>query len=269
MKLNITTDFTKFPKAVSVVHAGEAGDTVPFDIAVLPHDERHLRRRAIGLQHGDRILVDLPKPVVLDNGDRLVLEDGRHVEIIAAEEEVYDIRARDAVHLAELAWHIGNRHLAAAIEPGRILILRDHVIKEMLEGLGALVTEIVEPFEPVRGAYSGHDHGHDHSHVHDHDDDHDHGHGRIVHHHHEDDDYEPDHGSGRVARARSSAASADHDHDDERDHGAGRIARRKAPAQPAKEADPDHGAGRAAEKRGKPDRYGRLPGDPHYGHNHD
>ena len=219
MKLNITTDFTKFPKAVSVVHAREAGDTVPFDIAVLPHDERHLRRRAIGLQHGDRILVDLPKPVVLDNGDRLVLEDGRHVEIIAAEEEVYDIRARDPVHLAELAWHIGNRHLAAAIEAGRILILRDHVIKDMLEGLGAIVTEIVEPFQPVRGAYSGHDHGHDHGHH----DDHDHGHGLIAHRHeHDDDDHEP-----------------------------------------------DHGAGRTAEKRGKPDRFGRLPGDPHYGHNHD
>ncbi len=59
------------------------------------------------------------------------------------------------MHLAELAWHIGNRHLAAAIEADRILILRDHVIKAMLEGLGATVTDIVEPFTPVRGAYSG------------------------------------------------------------------------------------------------------------------
>ena len=48
----------------------------------------------------------------------------------------------------------------------RILILRDHVIKAMLEGLGAKVTEVVEPFSPVRGAYSGH--GHDHHHEHDH-----------------------------------------------------------------------------------------------------
>ena len=42
------------------------------------------------------------------------------------------------MHLAELAWHIGNRHLAAAIEAERILILRDHVIRAMLEGLGAV-----------------------------------------------------------------------------------------------------------------------------------
>ena len=163
----------------------------------MPHDERHLRRRAIELADGGKVLVDLPEPVTLADGDRLVLEDGRLIEIVAAPEELYDIRARDAVHLAELAWHIGNRHLAAAIEADRILILRDHVIKAMLEGLGAAVTDIVEPFSPVRGAYSGHGHSHDH---------HDHG----------------------------------HDHDDHH-----------------------HGHG-----QGERDAHGRLPGDPHYGHNH-
>ncbi|TIT85081.1 MAG: urease accessory protein UreE, partial [Mesorhizobium sp.] len=153
--------------------------------AVLAHDERHLRRRAIETAAGGRVLVDLPEPVALGNGDRLVLEDGRQLEIVAAPEEVYDIRARDAVHLAELAWHIGNRHLAAAIEADRILILRDHVIKAMLEGLGATVSEVLMPFSPVRGAYSGHghDHGHDH---HDHGHSHDHHHHGDHHHHHHD-----------------------------------------------------------------------------------
>ncbi|RWB78470.1 MAG: urease accessory protein UreE [Mesorhizobium sp.] len=189
MKLNITTDFTKFPRAVSVLVAGDPGLTTPYDKAVLPHDERHLRRRAIETATGDKVLVDLPEPVALANGDRLVLEDGRQLEIVAAPEEVYDIRARDAVHLTELAWHIGNRHLAAAIEADRILILRDHVIKAMLEGLGATVHEVSQPFSPVRGAYSGHDHGHSHDH-HDHDhhdhDHHDHDHHHHGHHHHHD-----------------------------------------------------------------------------------
>ena len=148
------------------------------------------------LPTASKVLVDLPEPVALNDGDRLVLEDGRHVEIIAAPEEVYDIRARDAVHLAELAWHIGNRHLAASIEAGRILILRDHVIKAMLEGLGATVTDVFEPFKPVRGAYSGHGgHGHDHAHAeahahshaeahsHSHSESHSHSHG----HHHDHD----------------------------------------------------------------------------------
>ena len=191
MKLSINTDFTKFPRAISVAPANAAPGEIA-GRAELPHDERHLRRRAIELADGRKALVDLPEPATLGDGDRLVLEDGRQIEIIAAPEELYDIRARDAVHLAELAWHIGNRHLAAAIAADRILILRDHVIKAMLEGLGATVAEIVEPFSPVRGAYSGHGHLHDHHHGHDH---HDHG-------------------------------------------------------------------------GGERDAYGRLPGDPHYGHNH-
>ncbi|WP_192253707.1 urease accessory protein UreE [Mesorhizobium silamurunense] len=185
MKLNITTDFTKFPRAVSVLPAGKAGAAAPYDKAVLPHDERHLRRRVVETAGGDKVLVDLPEPVALNNGDRLVLEDGRQLEIVAAPEEVYDIRARDAVHLTELAWHIGNRHLAAAIEADRILILRDHVIKAMLEGLGATVSEVLLPFSPVRGAYSGHGHGHDH-HALDHGHDHDHHHHDHGHHHHHD-----------------------------------------------------------------------------------
>lgn len=194
MKLNLNTDFTKFPRAVSVLSADKAGTITPSGRAVLAHDERHLRRRAIELADGSKVLVDLPEPVALNDGDRLVLEDGGHIEIIAAPEEVYDIRARDTVHLAELAWHIGNRHLAASIEAGRILILRDHVIKAMLEGLGATVTDVSEPFKPVRGAYSGHggqshDHGHAHAHSHAethshaHSESHSHSHGHADHHH--------------------------------------------------------------------------------------
>ena len=187
MKLDIRTDFTKFPRAVSVLRAGEAGTAAPYGRAVLAHDERHLRRRAIELADGGKVLVDLAEPVALNDGDRLVLEDGRHVEIIAAQEEVYDIRARDGVHLTELAWHIGNRHLAAGIEANRIIILRDHVIKAMLEGLGATVTEVSEPFKPVRGAYSGgHDHGlqHAEAHAHSHAEGHSHAHSESHSHSH-------------------------------------------------------------------------------------
>ena len=128
------------------------GSAVPFDIAVLAQDERHLRRKVITLAHGDRVLVDFAEPLVLEDRDVLVLEDGRHVEIIAADEELLEVRGRDAVHLAGLAWHIGNRHLAAAIEAERILILRDHVIKAMLEGLGAAVTRRRRAVQPACAA---------------------------------------------------------------------------------------------------------------------
>ncbi len=184
MKLDIRTDFTKFPRAVAVLSATEAGAVTPYDSAVLAHDERHLRRRAIETARSDRVLVDLPEPVALNDGDRLVLEDGRHIEIVAAEEPLYDVRAESAVHLAELAWHIGNRHLAAAIEAERILILRDHVIKAMLEGLGATVSDVSEPFKPLRGAYSGHGHAQAEAHAHSHSESHSHTHGESHAHSH-------------------------------------------------------------------------------------
>lgn len=180
-------------KAIAVTRASDVveGQAPPTGRAVLQHDERHLRRRLIELVDGRKVMVDLPETVVLDAGDILVLQDGGTVAIAAAYEPLYEIFANDPVHLLELAWHIGNRHLAAAIEPTRILILRDHVIKAMLEGLGGRVKEIVAQFNPVRGAYSGHgehshghDHGsHDHGHAHDHDHAHNHSHDHDGHRH--------------------------------------------------------------------------------------
>lgn len=128
----------------------------PFDTVLLTHDQRHLRRKILKLRHGDEVLVDLPEPVMLEHGDMLLLDDGRTVEIISAEEELYKVAARDTQHLAQLAWHLGNRHLPAQIEDNRILIQRDQVIRGMLEGLGAQVSVVVEPFQPMRGAYHSH-----------------------------------------------------------------------------------------------------------------
>ncbi|MGL4240831.1 MAG: urease accessory protein UreE, partial [Beijerinckiaceae bacterium] len=86
--------------------------------------------------------------------------------------------------------HLGNRHLECEISAKRIRIRRDHVIAEMLRGLGAKIVDIEAPFHPEGGAYHqgghghhGHNHGHDHGHDHHHDGHHDHGHGGHDHHH--------------------------------------------------------------------------------------
>ena len=150
-------------------HAGVITDP-PVDTIALPHDLRHLRRKVLHLTNGEMVMLDLKEPVLLAEGDRLILEDGSNVAIAAAPEKLFEITARDRLHLTELAWHLGNRHLSAQIEEERILILRDHVIRKMLEGLSATVGEVEEPFHPVRGAYhahGGHSHGHDHPHAHD------------------------------------------------------------------------------------------------------
>ncbi|WEX85919.1 urease accessory protein UreE [Sinorhizobium garamanticum] len=158
-------------RSTEVLSPGPA-DKVPLHSVTLAHDERHLRRKLLHLENDDVVMLDLKQPVMLADGDLLVLEGGGYIRIKAANEALYEVRARDGLHLIELAWHLGNRHLPAAVEEGRILIARDPVIRAMLEGLGATVSEVTEPFQPLRGAYHGGGHGHDHhghgGHHHDH-----------------------------------------------------------------------------------------------------
>ncbi len=148
----------------------------PADHVTLSYDDRHRRRITLTGDHGVRALLDLPYAILLAGGSGLLLDDGRILEVRARAEPLLEVRAKDAASLLRLAWHIGNRHLNAQIEPDRILIRLDHVIAIMLTGLGATVTEIEAPFDPEGGAYGGRHTPHDHGHGHDHGDDHDHGH---------------------------------------------------------------------------------------------
>ncbi|WP_026618107.1 urease accessory protein UreE [Ensifer aridi] len=155
-------------RSTEILSPGFAGAT-PLHRVTLTHDQRHLRRKLLHLENDDVVMLDLKEPVMLGDGDLLVLEGGGYIEVKAAEEALYEVHPRNALHLIELAWHLGNRHLPAAMEEGRILIARDPVIRAMLEGLGAKVDEVTEPFHPLRGAYHGgghHHHGHDDHHHH-------------------------------------------------------------------------------------------------------
>ena len=132
---------------------------------VLDYDNRHRRRIRLTCEDGEAVLLDLEKAVALRDGDGLATDDGGWVAVRAAAEDLVAVSCDSAHHLQRIAWHLGNRHCPAAIEPGRILIRRDHVIEDMLRGLGATVVEVHEPFDPERGAYddrnTGHGHGHD------------------------------------------------------------------------------------------------------------
>jgi urease accessory protein len=139
------------------------------DSVVLDYDDRHRRRVTMKGTKGLAFLLDLPAATSLRSGDALVLEDGRLVEVVAAPEPLLEIRCNDPLHLARVAWHLGNRHVPTQLLPKTIRIRRDHVLEEMLRGLGARTSEIEAPFDPEGGAYAaapGHDHhdGHDHHH---------------------------------------------------------------------------------------------------------
>ena len=155
------------------------------DTVVLDFDGRHRRRVAMTGRDGLHFLLDLPEAVALGDGDFLELEDGRFVRVAAAPESLAEIAAVDLPALVRIAWHLGNRHLPTELAGDRLRIRRDHVIEDMVTGLGGLVQAIEAPFNPEGGAYGhgqvhGHDHGHDHSHGHEHEHghshDHEHGH---------------------------------------------------------------------------------------------
>jgi urease accessory protein len=126
----------------------------------LGYDERYRRRLRLATDAGEDFLLDLPRAAVLEAGDGLALDDGRWIAVEAAPEPLIEVRAARPELLARLAWHIGNRHLPAAIKPDRILLRDDPVIAAMLEGLGATVRRIAAPFNPERGAYDEHEHHH-------------------------------------------------------------------------------------------------------------
>ncbi|MCR5879479.1 urease accessory protein UreE [Phenylobacterium sp. J367] len=125
---------------------------------MLDYDGRHRRRIVMTSASGSQYLLDLEGAKHLRDGDGLVLSCGGVVQVVARPEPLLEVRARSAAALVKLAWHIGNRHLPAAVEADRILIRRDHVIAHMLEHQGAEVREVEAVFDPEGGAY--HDHAH-------------------------------------------------------------------------------------------------------------
>jgi len=155
-------------RANSVAAANDLPGRTPFDSIILPHDGRYRRRVTMRTEGGLVFLLDLPEATHLMHGDGLVLEDGSIIAVVAAEEPVMEITARDAHHLARIAWHLGNRHLPTEILPDRLRIAPDAVIEDMVRGLGGTVRRVEARFEPEGGAY-GVGHGHhadDHHHYH-------------------------------------------------------------------------------------------------------
>jgi urease accessory protein len=196
--------------AVSPVGSFDAATVA--DTVVLDREDRYRRRMAMTGEGGLSFLLDLAEATVLEDGDGLVLEDGRIVLVRAAEEDVVAITAVSPAELVRIAWHLGNRHLPTELHPDRLVIRRDHVIEAMVEGLGGRLARVRAAFRPEGGAYGlGAVHGHEHGHGHEHEP---HGHAHGDHHHGDDHGHHHDHGDHH-----HHAADDDHHHHDGHDHG--------------------------------------------------
>ena len=133
------------------------------DRVVLDAGDRNRRRIVMRGEKGTEFLLDEAKPVSLRDGDGLVLDDGSIVLVAGEQEQLIEISAGSALDAVRLAWHLGNRHTDVQIVAGKIRIRRDHVLEEMLRGLGAKLAPVDAAFDPESPTPS-HEHSHDHHH---------------------------------------------------------------------------------------------------------
>ena len=148
------------------------------DSVALSYDARKRSRLRLTLASGREAGIFLERGEHLQGGDRLITEDGGTVvEILAAPEKLIEAVADSPLRFARAAYHLGNRHVPVQILPteggGRLRFQADHVLADMIRGLGCAVAEIEAPFQPEAGAYGG------------------------GHHHHGDDLHDPGHGPHR------------------------------------------------------------------------
>ena len=161
-------DPATLPRATTVLPAGGWQERTARDVVTLDFDDRFRRRRRYTGERGTAFLLDLEEARPLRQGDGLLLEGGGVILVRAAPEPLVEVTAETPAQLARLAWHLGNRHLPTRIEADRLLIRDDHVIVEMLGGLGAAVRQVSEPFDPEGGAYGEHNRQPSHPHGHHH-----------------------------------------------------------------------------------------------------
>lgn len=155
----------------------------------LPFEQRQKSRLRATLVSGEEVALMLARGEILRGGDLLTASDGRIVEVIAEIEKLLHVECANAAELARAAYHLGNRHVPVEVGAGYLRLAADHVLEEMLKGLGAKVSRVEAAFEPEAGAYGAglhveqshgariHEYGpQDHDHEHCDRPDHDHGH---------------------------------------------------------------------------------------------
>jgi urease accessory protein len=127
----------------------------------LPFELRQKSRLRALLSSGEEVALRLPRGTVLRGGDVLSAADGRLIEVTARPEEVLHVQCETPEAMARAAYHLGNRHVPVEVGPGYLRLAADHVLEDLLKGLGARVTPMTAPFEPESGAYGGGHHNHD------------------------------------------------------------------------------------------------------------
>jgi len=151
-----------------VIEHRAAPDAVATEQLILPFERRCKSRLRTRLASGEECGLFIERGSVLRGGDKLLANDGTVIEVVAAPEALMEASSDNALALARVAYHLGNRHVAIQILSGSLRFASDHVLGEMVRGLGLPVNEIEAPFEPETGAYGSHGGHGGHAHPHGH-----------------------------------------------------------------------------------------------------
>jgi urease accessory protein len=143
--------------------------TTVMPVLRLPFETRQKSRFRACLTDGTEVGVMLERGQVLRDGECLCAAAGDVVvRVQAAPEPVSEVHSADALLLLRAGYHLGNRHVPLQVGPGWLRYLHDHVLDEMVRGLGLSVGFTQAPFEPEAGAYAAGGHAHSHAHGHQH-----------------------------------------------------------------------------------------------------
>jgi urease accessory protein len=119
----------------------------------LTAEERTRSHHRFDSEQGIAVFLRLPRGTVLEDGDCLAAKTGEIIGIKARAEEVLTVKAESRTKLLQVAYHLGNRHVALEIAADHLRLLPDPVLEKMLEQLGAMTIRETAPFSPETGAY--------------------------------------------------------------------------------------------------------------------
>jgi len=140
------------------------GDQSVYSEVTLTLEQRVKARLRVTLDNGEDAGFFVERGSVLRDGDCLQAESGEIVVIRPAKESVSTVYVDDLLALSRACYHLGNRHVALQINKEFVRYQHDHVLDEMLVGLGLHPVSEMAPFEPEPGAYGDHGHASAHSH---------------------------------------------------------------------------------------------------------
>lgn len=139
------------------------------DTLWLTWEERRWTRKRVRTTGGREVALALPTGSVLRAGDLVAVEPHWYLEVQARPEPVLAVFPRDRSEAIRVAFDVGNRHFALALDGDALLVPDDTAMTELLGRLGVSWERRQAVFDPIGGGHrhepgtsplDGHAHGH-------------------------------------------------------------------------------------------------------------